>query len=118
MSFVDNCVCVPNVLNAPNVAHVQLVEGRLQNLKMQKWSVLGANPRVALILKDGYILSFKVRHPLVRDPLIVSGYANPIKNLKEALHALMHKKAVERVRVRTSLAFYNRLFIVPKPNQK
>ena len=28
------------------------------------------------------------------------------------------KKVVERVRVRTSLAFFNRLFIVPKPNQK
>ena len=58
--------------------------------------------------------------PLVRNPLIISGYANPLRNiyLKEALHALIRKKAVERVRVRTSLAFFNRLFIVPKPNQK
>ena len=38
--------------------------------------------------------------------------------LKDALHALIIKKAVERVSVRTSLAFFNRLFIVPKPNQK
>ena len=51
---------------------------------------------------------------------MISGYANPLRNLylKEALHALIHKKAVERVRVRASPAFFNRLFIVPKPNQK
>ena len=71
-------------------------------------------------MKDGYILPFKLRPPPVREPLIISGYANRLRNLylKEALHALIHKKAVERVRVRTSLAFFNRLFIVPKPNQK
>ena len=52
--------------------------------------------------------------------LIISGYASPLRNLylKEALHALIHKKAVERVRIRTSLAFFNRLFIVPKPKKK
>ena len=86
------------------------------------WQTFGrfANPRVVSILKDGYILPFKLRPPLVRDPLISSGYANPLRNLylKEALHALIIKKAAERVRVQTSLAFFNRLFIVPKPNQK
>ena len=119
VSIVDHCVCAPKVINVPNVAHVQLVGGCLQNF-WQKWSLLGANPRVVSILKDGYILSIKLRPPLVRDPLIVSGYANPVRNvyLKEALHALIHKKVVERVRVQTSLAFFNRLFIVPKPNQK
>ena len=93
-----------------------------QRLQMfwPKWSLLGANPRVVSILKDGYVLPFKVRPPLVRDPMIVSGYANPIRNLhlREALHALIHKKAVEGVRVQTFLAFYNILFVVPKPNQK
>ena len=79
-----------------------------------------SNPRVVCILKDGYILPFKLRPPLVRKPLIISGYANPLRNLylEEALHALIHIKAVERVTLRTSLAFFNRLFIVPKPNQK
>ena len=39
VSFVDHCVCAPNVLNVPNVAHVQLVGGRLQNLwqKCPSW---------------------------------------------------------------------------------
>ena len=117
---VDHCVFfAPIVPNAHNVVNAQLVGGRLQNC-WQKWSLLGANPRVVSILKDGYILPFKIRPPLVRDPLIVSGYANPLRNpyLREALQALLQKEAVEMVRVQTSLAFFNRLFIVPKPNQK
>ena len=35
--------------------------------------------------------------------------------LKEALHSLLRKKAVEKVVVQSSLAFYNWLFLVPKP---
>ena len=119
VSIVDHCVFAQNVPSALNVAHVKAVGGRLQSF-WQIWSLLGVNPRVVSILKDGYILLFKLRPPLVRDPLIISGYANPHRNLylKEDLHALIIKKAVERVRVRTSLAFFSRLFIVPKPKQK
>ena len=118
VSIVDQCVFAQNLPSAPMVAHVKPVGGRLQDF-WQKWSLLGANPRVVSILKDGYILPFKLRPPLVREPLIISGYANPIRNfyLKESLHALITKKAVERVRVRASLAFFNRIFIVPKPNR-
>ena len=52
--------------------------------------------------------------------MIISGYADPQRNLylRESVQILLHKRAIEMVRVRTSLAFYNRLFIVPKPNQK
>ena len=52
--------------------------------------------------------------------MIISGYADPQRNLylRESVQNLLHKRAIEMVRVRTSLAFYNRLFIVPKPNQK
>ena len=58
--------------------------------------------------------------PLSRSPVIVSGYANPVRNvqLKEALQALIQKQALAKVVVPTSLAFYNRLFLVPKPNNK
>ena len=116
---VDHYVFAPIAPNAHNVVNAHLIGGRLQKF-WQKWSLLGANPRVVSILRDGYILPFKIRPPLVRDPLIVSGYAKPLRNLylKEALQALLQKEAVEMVRVRTSLAFFNRLFIVPKPNQK
>ena len=53
-----------------------------------------------------------------RFPLIVSKYASPSKSkaLVEALWSLRQKRVVERVVVKSSLAFYNRLFLVPKPN--
>ena len=42
---------------------------------------------------------------------------SPVKNkhLKESLQALIQKQAVEKVFVPSSLAFYNRSFLVPKP---
>ena len=45
---------------------------------------------------------------------------NPHRNsyLLEALHQLIDKKAVERVQNPRSLGFFNRLFLVPKPNNK
>ena len=51
--------------------------------------------------------------------MVQSGYANPVKNrfLKEALLSLMKKLIVEKVVVKSSLVFYNRLFLVPKPNK-
>ena len=72
------------------------------------------------ILKEGYTLPFRERPALSRLPLIVSKYVNPLKNksLSEALSSLIQKQAVERVVVKSSLAFYNRLFLVPKPNRK
>ena len=74
----------------------------------------------SLVLRDGYNLPFRERPHLSRFPLIVSKYASPVKSkaLLEALASLIQKKAVEKVVVRSSLAFYNRLFLVPKPNNK
>ena len=99
VSSVDHCIFAPIVPSAHNVANAQLVGGRLQKFG-QKWSLLGANPTVVSILKDGYILPFKIR-PLVRNPLIFSGYANPLRNLylREALQPLVQKEAVEMGRV-------------------
>ena len=72
------------------------------------------------MLKEGYTLSFQTRPNLTRSPTIVSCYAHPHRNLNllEALHQLTKKKAVELVQNQTSLGFYNRLFLVPKPNNK
>ena len=118
-SFVSPCCSVPHVLNVHSVAENPPVGGRLHRF-WETWLSLGSNPRVVSILKDGYNLPFKMRPPLTRFPLIISGYANPRRNkfLKEALQSLITKQAVEKVVVRASLAFYNRLFIVPKPNNK
>ena len=119
VSFVVQCVSAPSVPSAHSVVHAPLVGGCLQPFR-QSWAHLGANPRVVSILKEGYVLPFKLKPLLVRYPLIVSGYAHPQRNISlwEAIQTLLHKKAVELVRVRASLAFFNRLFIVPKPNQK
>ena len=93
--------------------------GRLQKF-WHIWQEMGANPWVVSILKEGYALPFKMRPPLTKSPLIWSGYANPAKNwfLIEALLTLINKLVVERVVVKSSLAFYNWLFLVPKPNRK
>ena len=94
------------------------VGGRLQKF-WQVWLSQGSNPRVVSILREGYSLPFKVKPPLSRSPVIVSGYTNPVRNkhLKESLIALIQKQAVEKVVVPTSLASYKRLFLVPKPNK-
>ena len=72
------------------------------------------------MLKDGYTLPFQARPNLTRSPAIVSCYVHPYRNLYllMALHQLTNKNAVELVQNQTSLGFYNRLFLVPKPNNK
>ena len=118
VSCVSPCLFAPNVQNVHNVVTILPVGGRLQEF-WQVWQRLGANPRVVSILKEGYTLPFKMRPHLTRSPIIQSGYANPTKSrfLKEALINLKGKLVVEPVIVRSSLA-YNRLFLVPKPDNK
>ena len=55
-----------------------------------------------------------------RSPVIKSGYAHPGKSkaLFQALIELINKLVVEKVVIRSSLAFYNRLFLVPKSNHR
>ena len=74
-------------------------------------------------LKGGVQASvLKIRPPLTRVPVIRSGHANPLRNSYrasfKALHSLLQKQAVGKVKIQSFLAFYNRLFTVPKPNQK
>ena len=70
-------------------------------------------------MKEGYTLPFRIRPNLTRSPSVVSCYVNPHRNsyLLEALHQLIAKNAVELVRHQASLGFFNRLFLVPKPNK-
>ena len=116
---VDPCVFAPIVPSVPSAVSEHNVGDRLQEF-WQVWQTMGSNPRVVSILKRDYTLPFKQRPVLTRFPVVQSGYANPSKNmhLKEALVSLMRKLVVEKVVVKSSLAFYNRLFLVPKPNGK
>ena len=108
-----------SVPNVPNAALTLPVGARLQNF-LQTWLDRGAGPKVVQILREGYTLPFRIRPNLTRIPTVVSCYANPLRNsyLLEALHQLINKNAVEQVYHQTSLGFYNRLFLVPKPNNK
>ena len=116
---VDLSPSAPPVTNVLIVVEGQPAGSRLRKF-WQVWAQKGSSPGVVSILKEGYSLPFRIKPPLTRIPLIRSGYANPLRDryLQEALHSLLQKQAIERARVQTSLAFYNRLFIVPKPNQK
>ena len=118
-SCVTRLSCVNSVSTVPNVALTLPVGARLQNF-WQTWLDLGAGPKVVQILQEGYTLPFRIRPKLTRIPTVISCYANPLRNsyLLEALHQLIDKNAVEPVSNQTSLGFYNRLFLVPKPNNK
>ena len=68
----------------------------------------------------GYTLPFRFRPNLTRSPTVISNYVNPQRqsHLLEALYQLTNKIAVEPVANQNSLGFYNRLFLVPKPNNR
>ena len=119
VSCVTQLSFVQPVTNVKNAAPNLPVGARLQNF-WQTWLDLGAGPKVVQILKEGYTLPFRIRPRLTRSPKVVSCYVNPHRNsyLLEALHQLIAKSAVELVRNQTSLGFFNRLFLVPKPNNK
>ena len=119
VSCVTQLSCVQLVESVKNAALNLPVGARLQNF----WTVcsqMGAGPKVVQILKQGYTLPFQNRPKLSRVPTVVSSYANLHRNsyLLEALQQLVDKNAVERVHNQTSLGFFNRLFLVPKPNNK
>ena len=118
-SCVTQLSCANSVSNVPNVALTLPVGARLQKF-WQTWLDLGAGPKVVQILQEGYTLPFRIRPKLTRIPTVISSYANPLRNsyLLEALHQLIDKNVVEQVSNQTSLGFYNRLFLVPKPNNK
>ena len=119
VSCVTQLSCAPPVSSVRNVVSHLPVGARLQNF-WQTWLDLGAGPKVVHILQEGYTLPFQTRPRLSRSPTVLSKYANPHRNsyLLEALHQLIQKDAVELVRNQTSLGFFNRLFLVPKPNNK
>ena len=118
-SCVTQLSCVQSVNNAQNAALNLPVGARLQKF-WETWLNLGAGPKTIQILKEGYVLPFRTRPNLTRSPTVISCYANPHRNsyLLEALHQLIDKNAVELVHNQTSLGFFNRLFLVPKPNNK
>ena len=123
LKFVNNASCVDHLCSVKNASNVplavpNLIVGARLNQFWETWQTMGAGPKVVLMLKEGYILQTKPN--LARSPTVVSCYVNPHRNsyLLEALHQLTKKNAIELVTNHHSLGFYNRLFLVPKPNNK
>ena len=124
IKYVKDVFCVghlPSVNLVTNAQHAVLdppVGARL-NQCWEKWETLGSSPKVVNILREGYTLPFQFRPHLTR-PTVISNYHNPTKQsfLLEALYQLINKNAVEPVENPNSLGFYNRLFLVPKPNNQ
>ena len=119
VSCVDHLSFVKIVTNVPTVVTNLPVGARLQQF-WEKWETLGSSPKVIRILREGYTLPFRFRPNLTRSPMVISKYVNPQRQslLLEALAQLTNKNAVEPVTNQTSLGFYNRLFLVPKPNNR
>ena len=119
VSCVDHLSFVKIVTNVPTVVTNLPVGARLQQF-WEKWETLGSSPKVIRILREGYTLPFQFRPNLTRSPMVISKYVNPQRQslLLEALAQLTNKNAVEPVTNQTSLGFYNRLFLVPKPNNR
>ena len=94
--------------------------GARLHLFWEKWEALGSSPKVVTALREGYTLPLRFRPNLTRSPTVISYYVNPQNHshLLEALYQLVKKNAVEPVANQISLGFYNRLFLVPKPNNQ
>ena len=119
VSCVGHLSSVNLVTNAPHAVIDPPVGARLHQC-WEKWEALGSSPKVVTTLREGYTLPFRFRPNLTRSPTVISNYHNPAKQsfLLEALYQLINKNAVEPVKNQNSLGFYNRLFLVPKPNNR
>ena len=125
IKYVKDVSCVGHlssanlVTNVPTVAIDPPVGARLHQF-WEKWEALGSSPKVVTALREGYTLPFRFRPNLTRSPTVISNYVNPQNHshLLEALYQLVNKNAVEPVANQKSLGFYNRLFLVPKPNNR
>ena len=123
IKYVKVVSCVSHLSSychkCPNCCHKSTCRGDLHQF-WEKWEDLGASPKVVTALREGYTLPFRFRPNLTRSPTVISNYVNPQRqsHLLEALYQLLNKNAVEPVANQNSLGFYNRLFLVPKPNNR
>ena len=115
VSCVGHLSSANTVTNVPTVAINPPVGARFQQF-WEKWEALGSNLKVVTILREGYTLPFRFRPNLT----VISNYVNPQRqsHLLEALYQLTNKYAVEPVTNQNLLGFYNRLFLVSKPNNR
>ena len=95
------------------------VGGHLHSFR-RDWQTNKCSSNVLNIITNGYVLPFLSKPSLVRFPLIQSEYKARQKDqaLATCIQSLLSKNAIERVENVKSLGFYNRLFLVPKPDER
>ena len=118
--FLSHSIVLCKACNkCPKCCHKSACRGQTAKL-LENFSGSACCSKVVQILRERYTLPFWIRPKLTRSPTVISCYVNPHRNsyLLEALHQLIDKNAVELVKHKTSLSFFNRLFLVSKPNNK
>ena len=125
LKYVKNVFCVDPLSFAstvPTAKHVVQnlpVGARLQNF-WQTWLDLGASPKVIQILREGYPLPFRTRPKLTHFPTVVSCYVNPQQEqlpVGGITSAYRQERSGTGTKSKIS-GLFNRLFLVPKPNNK
>ena len=93
VSCVNQLCSAQGVKNVPPVAANPPAGSRLHDF-WAKWAALGICPKVISVLREGYILPFRSRPHLTRNPTVTSCYVDPHWNshLLEALYQLLNKK--------------------------
>ena len=117
ISCVGQSSYVQNVTNVPAVVPNLTVGARLHQF-WKKWAALGVSPK-SIDSPQGRLhpplpVPAKFDEGTHSNKLLCKSHRNSY--LLEALHQLLDKNAVELVLNQQSLGFYNRLFLVPKPN--
>ena len=113
--FLCRSIICPKCHKCPHCCSKSSCRGQTEPA-LENLAALGASPNAIRVLKEAYSIPFWNRPILTRSSVIISGYVNPLGNsyLLEALHALIQKNSVEKVTNQRSLAFFSRLFLVPK----
>ena len=122
IKYVKDVSCIGHLSSVNLVTYVPTVAldlsvGTRSHQFWEKWAALGTSPKVVTVLRKGYTVPFWFRPNLTRSPTVISNDVSPHKNLHllKPLHQLVNKNAVA---TQKSLGFYNRLFLVPKPNNR
>ena len=95
------------------------VGGRLRRF-LPEWQKQKTHQSILSLIQDGHKLPFRERPKLSRFPCISSGYAGSDRQnaLLTSIQDLLQKGAIEVMFTKTSLGFYSRLFLVPKPGNR
>ena len=122
--FFFVCVCklmsfCPSCSKCPRCCHRSGCRGQVTEV-LANMAKVGHKSKGGVDFERGIHATLQNQTTSDKIPMIKSGYAHPLKSkaLKDALLDLISKLVVEKVVIRSSLAFYNRLFLVPKPNNR